>query len=66
MAKYDAQINLLVSGQRELDRLADRLRSIERQIVDINRLGVSPQQRDPVTGRFGADPDRQNRVRLSG
>lgn len=65
MASYDAQINLLVSGQRELDRLTDRLRSIERQIVDINRLGVKPQQRDPVTGRFGADPDRENRIRLA-
>ena len=65
MARYDAQINLLVSGQRELDRLADRLRSIEKQIVDINMLGVKPQQRDPVTGRFGADPDRQNRIQLA-
>lgn len=66
MARYDAQINLLVAGQQELDRLAGRLRSIEKQIIDINRLGVSPQQRDPVTGRFGADPDRQNRIRLAG
>ena len=66
MARYDAQINLLVSGQRELDRLAGRLRSIEKQIIDINRLGVSPQQRDPITGRLGADPDRQNRIRLAG
>lgn len=65
MASYDAQINLLISGQRELDRLANRLQAIERQIVDINRLGVRPQQRDPVTGRFGADPDRANRVALS-
>ena len=66
MASYDAQINLLISGQRELERLSGRLRSIEKQIIDINRLGVSPQQRDPITGRFGADPDRQNRVRLAG
>lgn len=65
VASYDAQINLLVSGQRELDRLTDRLRSIERQIIDINRLGVKPQQRDPATGRFGADPDRENRIRLA-
>lgn len=66
MASYDAQINLLISGQRELERLSGRLRSIEKQIIDINRLGVSPQQRDPITGRFGADPDRQNRIRLAG
>jgi hypothetical protein len=65
VASYDAQINLLVSGQRELARLADRLRAIERQIVDINSIAIRPQPRDPATGRFTRDPDRETRLRAA-
>jgi len=65
VASYDAQINLLVSGQRELDRLAGRLKAIERQIVDLNSIAIRPQPRDPSTGRFTADPDRQVRRRVA-
>jgi murein DD-endopeptidase MepM/ murein hydrolase activator NlpD len=62
VASYDAQINLIVGGLRELDRLSDRLRSIEKQIVDVNRLGVGPRGRDPETGQFTSN--RENRERL--
>lgn len=77
MASYDAQINILVAGQRNLDNLANKLNTVENAISEIERkwnvasaalqranikLGVTgTQQPRAAGGRFAKDPDRQAR-----
>lgn len=77
MASYEAQINLIVGGQRNLQNLANQLNAIENTISEIQnkwtlanaalqraniRVGVAgTKQPRTATGRFAADPDRQAR-----
>lgn len=65
MASYDAEINLLISGMRQLDEVSRKIDGIQDKILAVNKLDISPQQRDPSTGRFTKDPGRQNRILLA-
>lgn len=77
MANYDAQINILVSGQRNINNLVNQLNQVENAISEIEsrwrvastalqradiRLNVSGRQQPRGEGgRFAADPDRRVR-----
>ena len=77
MARYDAQINILLSGQRNLQNLANQLIGIEESLQQIQRrsqaanvnLGRARLVADVFGrnqprgpgGRFAADPGRQER-----
>lgn len=79
MANYDAQINILVSGQRNINNLANQLNQIESSITEIEsrwRSASDAFQRSEIRlraagtrqprgegGRFARDPDRQARFR---
>lgn len=78
MANYDAQINILVAGQRNIQNLANQLNAIEDSIGQIERrwrsatgalqranirLGITgTQQPRGEGGRFARDPDRGARL----
>ncbi len=77
MASYDAQINILVAGQRNISNLTNQLNAIEDSIEQIERrwrAASSALQRSQIRlnvagteqprgegGRFVRDPDRQAR-----
>ena len=78
MASYDAQINILVAGQRNINNLLGQLNEIEGAIAQIEskwkvasaalqradiRLGATGRQQPRGEGgRFASDPDRRARA----
>ena len=78
MASYDAQINILVAGQRNINNLLGQLNQVEDAIAQVEskwkvasaalqrteiRLGARGTQRPrDERGRFVQDPDRQARL----